>query len=178
MKVSEVYTMPPSCERSEIELKTYALLDRLGIAYEWVEHTPAATMEDCEDIGKVLGVEICKNLFLCNRQKTEFYLLSMPARKPFVTKELSHQIGTSRLSFAPGEIMEELIGCSPGSASVLGLAYDTEHRVRYLMDRKIYESDLFGCHACKNESSMKLKTDDIKRIFLPYTKHDITVVEL
>ena len=122
MQVSEIYTSAPSADHTEIELKTYALLDQLGIPYERVEHAPANTMEDCEDIDRALGTKICKNLFLCNRQKTVFYLLSMPGDKPFQTKELSKQIGSARLSFAPGEMMEEFLRCPPGSASILGFA--------------------------------------------------------
>lgn len=178
MQVSEIYTTAPVSGRSQVELETYALLDRLGIPYVRVEHGPANTMEDCEDIDRALGTKICKNLFLCNRQKTDFYLLSMPGEKSFQTKELSRQLGTARLSFAPGELMEELLRCPPGSASVLGLAYDTEHRVRYLMDREIYESETLGCHPCKNEGSMRLRTSDVKDIFLPYTGHEVTVVDL
>ena len=178
MQVSEVYTTAPTSDRTEVEMETYALLDRLGIPYERVEHGPANTMEDCEDIDRALGTKICKNLFLCNRQKTVFYLLSMPGEKPFQTKELSHQIGSARLSFAPGEKMEELLHCPPGSASVLGLAYDTEHQVRYLMDREVYESETLGCHPCINLGSMRLKTSDLKNIFLPYTGHEVTVVDL
>ena len=178
MQVSEIYTTAPVSGCSEIEMKTYALLDQLGIPYERVEHAPANTMEDCQDIDQALNTKICKNLFLCNRQKTEFYLLSMPGEKPFQTKELSRQIGSARLSFAPGEMMEELLCCPPGSASILGFAYDTEHRVHCLMDREIYESEHFGCHPCLNVGSMKLKTEDVKNIFLPHTGHEITVVDL
>lgn len=178
MQVSEVYTTAPGPDRPEIERETYALLDRLGIPYVRVEHGPANTMEDCIDIDRALNTRICKNLFLCNRQKTAFYLLSMPGDKPFQTKELSRQLGCSRLSFAPGELMEELLHCPPGSASVLGLAHDTEHQVRYLMDRDIYESETLGCHPCLNLGSMRLNTGDIKTVFLPFTGHEVTVVDL
>ena len=129
-------------------------------------------------ISDALGIRICKNLVLCNRQKTDFYLLTMPEDKPFVTKELSHQIGSSRLSFAPAEEMERLIGCTPGSASVLGLMNDTEHKVRLLMDREVYEAEWFGCHPCKNDGSLRMKTSDLLNFFLPYTGHEVTVVEL
>lgn len=178
MQVSEVFTTAPISGRMDIELETYALLDRLGIPYARVEHGPANTMEDCVDIDRALNTKICKNLFLCNRQKTDFYLLSMPGDKPFQTKELSRQLGCSRLSFAPGEMMEELLHCPPGSASILGLAHDTEHRVRCLMDREIYESETLGCHPCINLGSMRLNTADIRNIFLPHTGHEVTVVDL
>lgn len=124
MTVSETYTTAPT-QGPEKVLESFALLNQLHIPYSRVEHEPAETMEACAAISDALGIRICKNLFLCNRQKTDFYLLTMAEDKPFHTKDLSAQIGSSRLSFAPPELMEELIHCTPGSASVLGLAYDT-----------------------------------------------------
>ena len=123
MTVSEIYTTAPT-QGPEKVLESFALLNQLHIPYSRVEHEPAETMEACAAISDALGIRICKNLFLCNRQKTDFYLLPMPEDKPFHTKDLSAQIGSSRLSFAPPELMEELIHCTPGSASVLGLASD------------------------------------------------------
>ena len=155
-----------------------ALLDQLRIPYHRVEHDPADTMEACAAISDALGIRICKNLFLCNRQKTEFSLLTMPEDKPFHTKDLSHQIGSARLSFASPEAMEELLGCTPGSASVLGLMNDTGHRVRLLMDREVYEAEWFGCHPCKNDGSLRIKTADLLNVFLPHTGHEVTVVDL
>ena len=178
MNISEIYTTAPAQASCEAAAKAFALLDELGIPYARVEHDTADTMEDCAVISDVLGIRICKNLVLCNRQKTDFYLLTMPEDKPFLTKNLSHQIGSSRLSFAPGELMEELIGCTPGSASVLGLMNDTEHRVRLLMDKETYEAEWFGCHPCKNDGSLRIKTADLLHKFLPHTGHEVTVVEL
>lgn len=178
MTISEVYTTAPAQASCESAARAFALLDELGIPYTRVEHESADTMEDCAAISDVLGSRICKNLVLCNRQKTDFYLLAMPEDKPFLTKDLSHQIGSSRLSFAPGELMEELIGCTPGSASVLGLMNDPEHRVRLLMDKDTYEAEWFGCHPCKNDGSLRIKTSDLLHKFLPHTGHEVTVVEL
>ena len=178
MTISEIYTTAPAQASCEAAARAFALLDELGISYTRVEHECADTMEDCAAISDVLGIRICKNLVLCNRQKTDFYLLTMPEDKPFLTKDLSHQIGSSRLSFAPGDMMEELIGCTPGSASVLGLMNDTAHRVRLIMDRETYEAEWFGCHPCKNDGSLRIKTSDLLRLFLPHTGHDVTVVEL
>ena len=178
MEISQIFFSAPAGGRCEAEMAAFALLDELNIPYQRVEHDPADTMEDCAAISDVLGTRICKNLFLCNRQKTDFYLLAMPEDKPFHTKDLSHQIGSSRLSFASPEAMVELLGCTPGSASVLGLMNDTEHRVRLLMDRETYESEFFGCHPCKNDGSLRIKTADLLRIFFPHTGHEVTVVEL
>lgn len=164
--------------RLEKELRCYDLLDRLGVPYERVDHAPAMTMEVCQEIDRVLNAVICKNLFLCNRQKTAFYLLTMPGGKPFHTKVLSAQLGTTRLSFAPPELMESMLRCTPGSASVLGLAYDTERRVRLVMDRAVHDAAWFGCHPCKNDASLRLRTEDLLHVFLPHTGHDVTVVDL
>ena len=178
MQISQCYTQAPTGGHCEEELAVFALLDQLKIPYTRVEHDCADTMEDCAAISAVLHTHICKNLFLCNRQKTTFYLLAMPADKPFHTKDLSAQIGSSRLSFAPPETMVSLLGCTPGSASVLGLMNDKGHQIRLLMDKETLEAETIGCHPCKNDGSLRMQTADLLHVFLPYTGHDVTVVEL
>ena len=177
MTVSEIYTTAPT-QGPEKVLESFALLNQLHIPYSRVEHEPAETMEACAAISDALGIRICKNLFLCNRQKTDFYLLTMPEDKPFHTKNLSAQIGSSRLSFAPPELMEELIHCTPGSATILGLANDTEHQVRLLMERNIFEAEFLSCHPCICTSTLKLKTSDVLTRLLPHTGHKPIVVDL
>ena len=170
---------PADCSgRLEKEIRTYDLLDELQIPYWRVDHDVTATIEACHGVDAILDIDICKNLFLCNRQKTAFYLLTMPGGKPFQTKVLSAQLGTTRLSFAPPELMESMLRCTPGSASVLGLAYDTERRVRLVMDRAVHDAAWFGCHPCKNDASLRLRTEDLLHVFLPHTGHDVTVVDL
>ena len=169
---------PTDSERSAREVAVYDLLDRLGITYERLDHSTAATIADCEEVEALRGVEICKNLFLCNRQKTCFYLLVMPGRKAFHTKELSSQIGSARLSFAGPLEMEELLGVTPGSVSILALMNDLQHRVQLLVDREIQQEPWFGCHPCLNTSSLKIRTEDIFQIFLPHTGHQPIFVTL
>ena len=147
--------------RLDKECRVYDLLDGLGVAYSRVDHAPAMTMEVCEEIDRVLGAMICKNLFLCNRQQTEFYLLLMPGNKPFKTKDLSAQIGSARLSFATAEHMEALLDITPGSVSVLGLMNDKEKRVHLLIDKDVLAEECFGCHPCINTSSLRFKTAEI-----------------
>ena len=155
--------------RSDREIRAYALLDRLGVSFDRTDHPdrPATTMEVCADVDAVLGIRICKNLFLCNRQRTAFYLLIMPGDKPFKTKELSGQLGVSRLSFADEEHMEELLDLRPGSVSVLGLMNDTGHRVQLIVDEDVLREELFGCHPCENTSSIRFATRDLTEKLLP-----------
>ncbi len=155
-----------------------ALLNKLNIPYQMVEHTPAQTMELCREADRMLGTKLCKNLLLCNRQRTAHYLLMMPDDKPFHTKDLSRQIGASRLSFAPGEDMVAFLNIQPGSLSVLGLAEDRENRVQLLIDRELFSEEYIGCHPCDNRASLKLKLQDITEIFLPAAGHTYTVVDL
>ena len=160
------------------EIRVYDLLDSLRIPYQRIDHEPAMTMEICAEIDKVLDATICKNLFLCNRQKTDFYLLMMPGDKPFKTKDLSAQIGSSRLSFASPEDMEKYLDITPGAVSVMGLMNDREGAVRLLIDRDVLGGNLVGCHPCVNTSSIRIPTEDLIKIFLPAVKHGYTVVEL
>ncbi len=159
-------------------MQVFSTLEQLQIPYTRVEHDSADTMEDCIEVGAALGAPLCKNLFLCNRQKTDFYLLAMPGDKPFKTKDLSAQIGSARLSFADAEAMMALLGTAPGSASLMGLLYDREHRVQLLMDREVYQAEWFCCHPCRNTGSLKIRTEDLLYRFLPYTGHEVRVVDL
>lgn len=160
------------------EVRTYELLEKLDIEYEHLDHVPADNMEVCDDIGKKLGVDICKNLFLCNRQKTAYYLLMMPGKKRFKTKELSSQINSARLSFADAKDMLKFLDITPGSVSVLGLMNDKDHRVQLLIDEDILKDEYVGCHPCMNTSSLKIRMDDIIQVFLPAVEHDYKVVKL
>ena len=172
MSVSPLLHGNPHDEsRIPVERETYALLDSLGIEYDRVDHEPLFTIEACAAADKALGITICKNLFLQNRQGTAFYLLLMPGGKPFKTKELSAQIGSSRLSFSDEEHMHALLGVTPGSVTVLGLTYDREKQVQLLIDRDLLSAEWFGCHPCINTSSLRIRTEDILEKFLPAVQH-------
>jgi Ala-tRNA(Pro) deacylase len=160
------------------EVRTYDFLDSLGISYQRTDHERADNMEACNEIDDVLGVIICKNLFLCNRQKTNFFLLMMPGDKKFKTKELSKQINSARLSFAGAEDMLKYLDIEPGAVSVMGLMNDKEHEVQLLIDRDILTEEHIGCHPCVCTSSMKIRTKDIIERFLPAIGHTYQTVVL
>ena len=175
-----LYTGKPENTASRLpkERRTYELLDSLQIPYARVDHEVTATIESCEEVERILGIHICKNLFLCNAQKTKFYLLMMPGRKKFKTKNLSKQINSARLSFADDAHMEEFLDITPGSVSILGLANDTENHVQLLIDADVLKDEFLGCHPCINTSSLKIKTADILEKFLPAVHHDYILVDL
>ena len=176
----EVFTGKPTdpTARLDKEMHVYDLLDRLEIDYKRVDHPAAMTMDDCTGADEALGVLMCKNLFLCNRQKTAFYLLLMPGDKPFHTKELSGQLGVARLSFADAEAMEKYLDITPGAVSVMGLMNDRENHVCLLIDRDLLTAADFGCHPCVNTSSLRLATADLLTKFLPAVHHNYTPVTL
>lgn len=179
MRIDPVlYTGRPADRRSETEERCYELLDALGVNYGRVDHEQADTIAACEEVEGVLGCKICKNLFLTNRQQTDFYLLIMPGEKPFKTRLLSRQIGSARLSFAGAEDMERLLGVTPGSVSVLGLMHDREGRVRLLMDRELLDEAFFGCHPCRNTASLRFPTRELLDRVLPALGHAPTFVDL
>ncbi len=164
--------------REEKEIRVYDLLDELGIYYDQVDHPRADNMEACRAVDEVLNAVICKNLFLCNRQQTNFYLLMIPDGKVFKTKELSKQIGSARLSFAPPEKMTEYLNIEPGAVSVMGLMNDTENHVRLLVDEDVLAGEWVGCHPCVNTASIQLHTEDLFTRFLERVHHDYTPVHL
>ncbi len=174
----ELFTGRPADGRIDKEMRVYDMLDKLGIELWRMDHEPAMTMEICAGIESSLGAAICKNLLLCNRQQTDFYLLMLPGDKPFKTSVLSKQIGSSRLSFATGEHMEQFLDITPGSLSVLGLMNDHENRVRLLIDKELTEDTYIGCHPCINTSTLRLKTADLIDKIIPATGHGITYVTL
>ena len=170
---------PESTEgRLSREVRTYDFLDKLGISYKRTDHAPADNMEACNEIDKVLEVIICKNLFLCNRQKTKYYLLMMPGDKKFKTKELSSQINSARLSFADADDMLKFLDIEPGAVSIMGLMNDKEHAVQLLIDEDVKKSEYIGCHPCVCTSSLKIKTEDIFNKFLPEVGHEPMIVHL
>lgn len=173
-----IYTTRPTDERLEKENRVYDLLEELNIPFIRIDHDAMNTIDECQDVDKFLGVEICKNLFLCNSQKTKFYLLMMPGHKKFVTRDFCKQINSSRLSFAPPEYMETYLDLTPGSASILGLMNDHEHHVQLVMDQEVVDQPLIGSHPCINTSSLTLSTNDVLNKFLPYTNHDVLYVNL
>ena len=165
-------------QRLPKEQRVYALLDSLNIEYTRVDHAPAMTMEACIAVDEALGTTMCKNLLLCNRQCTDFYLLLMPGDKPFKTSVLSKQIGSSRLSFADGSYMEQYLDITPGSLSVLGLMNDHDHRVRLLIDTEVLSGEFIGVHPCINTSSLGIRTADLMEKLIPAMGHAPTMVSL
>ena len=176
----ELYNGRPETTEGRLprEVRTYDYLDNLGIEYVRTDHERADNMEACNKIDAVLGVIICKNLFLCNRQKTAFYLLMMPGDKKFKTKELSAQINSARLSFAEPEDMLKYLDIEPGAVSIMGLMNDKDKQVKLLIDEDVLEGEFIGCHPCVCTSSLKIRTKDITEKFLPATGHEFVTVHL
>lgn len=167
-----------SSGRLEKEMRAYDLFDSLGIEYQRVDHEALETMDACEGVDKAFGVAMCKNLFLCNAQRTKFYLLLMPGYKKFLTKDLSKQIGSARLSFGSAGDMERLMEIAPGSVTVMGLMNDKDHQVQLIIDEELLKEPYMACHPCINTSSIKLRTDDVLKKLLPAIEHEPIFVRL
>lgn len=174
----ELHHGAPAEKRADNEQAVYDFLDSCGIPFTRVDHPAVHTMEDCLAADKVLGIEMCKNLFLCNAQKTKFYLLLLPGDKPFKTKVFSKLIGSSRLSFAGADKMEELLHIAPGAVSPMGLLFESANDVALYMDEDVKRLPLLGCHPCVNTSSIALSMDDFLQKFLPAAGHKIDFVTL
>ena len=178
IKDTTIYSSAPIESRSEVEDKTYTFLREYNIPFSRVDHDEANTIADCREIEKVLGAEICKNLFLKNSAKTQYYLLLMDGNAKFDSKVIARQIDSTRLSFADADDMVSMLGIHPGSVSVMGLINDTSDSVSLLIDSSLTEKEYFCCHPCKNTSTLKFLTNDILNRFIPATKHNYTVVNL
>ena len=170
---------PADCTgRLAKEVRVYDLLDSLGVTYQRIDHEPAMTMSACAEIDRVLDATICKNLLLCNRQCTSFYLLMLPGEKSFKTSTFSKTIGSSRLSFADPQYMEEFLDITPGSVSVMGLMNDKDRRVELIMDEDILKGEYIGFHPCINTSSLRLKTADLMEKIIPAMGHEPRIVAI
>lgn len=165
-------------ERSEVETAVYDFLDRTGVSYRTCCHPAAFTMEECEAVRRAVNAPVFKNLFLTNRQMTDFYLLMIPADKPFKTKFLSGQLGCARLSFASAEAMEELLHIHPGAVSPMGLIHDKGHKVRLIVDDDLRNCPVYACHPCVNTASVVLSLVDLLTKVIPATGHSHTFVTL
>jgi Ala-tRNA(Pro) deacylase len=179
MKINKnIFNSKPDNDRIQVELDSYDVLQKLDIPFTGIDHEEAMTMEDLQLVEKVLDVKVSKNLLLCNTQKTKFYMLIMPGDKKFLTKNLSQQINSARLSFADGAYMEQFLNITPGSLSIFGLMHDKDNNVQLVIDKDVLENEYFGCHPCINTSTLKIKTSDIMNVFLPLTNHEPIMVEL
>ena len=178
MNVSEVKTEAPKVFESELQQKIYETFAGLDIHFERVDNDPAITMEDCVLINERLDMKTVKTLFLCNRQQTNFYLFVTLDGKPFVTKDFSSALGISRVSFATEELLFSMLGTKIGATTVLSSIVDTENKVRIVFDKEVLENEWYGCTDGTTTSYMKLKTSDVLEKYLPFTKHEITVIEV
>lgn len=170
---------PENCEgRLEKEIRSYDFLDKIGVKYKRVDHEAAMSMVACREIDEEIGTTICKNLFLCNRQETSFYLLMMPAHKNFKTSIVSSQVGSSRLSFASPENMAKFLDLTPGSVSILGLMNDKDNKVKLLIDEDVLSGEFVGCHPCINTTSLRLRTEDLRSKVIPALRHTPQVIKL
>lgn len=178
MYISEIMTTAPEDERGALETRVYQELERLNIRYERVDNDTVETMEECVEISDKLGAEIRKTIVVCNRQKTEFYLVILPAGKRFDSKLFAAMMRTARVSFASPEDMEKVIGLTPGEASVMGVLNDAEGRVQVVIDKKVADDEWFACNPGSNNTHIKFRTSQLINNFLPAQKHKPEIIML
>lgn len=176
--VSEPYASAPAEYQNDLQREVYETLEKLSIPYYRVDTDEAITMEDCVAIAEKLNTPVVKTLLLCNRQQTDFYLFVTTSDKPFSTKNFSRAMEISRVSFASPEQLESMLGTKVGSASVLSLLHDPQHRVHLVMDRQALIEPWYGCSDTTTTGYMKLVTDELLHTFLPYVDHLPTIINI
>ena len=176
--VSNIMEEAPAIYKSPLQRMTYESLADLQIPFERVETDETITMEDCTQINQKLDMEMVKTLFLCNRQKTAFYLFVTTADKPFNSKNYSKELGIPRVSFAPAELMENILGVKIGAATVFGALMDKDGLVQIVFDQDILSEEWYGCSDGTNTGYMKIKTEHIIENFLTYTNHIPTIIQI
>ena len=152
------------------------MLEELQIPFQRVDTDEAITMEDCVAIDKKLNMNMVKTLFLCNRQQTDFYLFITVGNKPFRSKDFSNALGVARVSFAPIEQMESMLGTKIGAATVFSSLLDAVARI--ILTKEVFSAKWYGCSDGTTTGYMKVQTEDICKKFLPYTNHILSVIEV
>lgn len=176
--VSDITGKLPESYKSPLQEMAYESLEKLHISFERVDTDEAISMEDCIEINQKLDMKMVKTLFLCNRQKTELYLFVTTADKPFKSKDFSNSLGISRLSFAPEELMENILGVKIGAATIFGVLMDKDNLVQVVFDKDVLLEEWYGCSDGTTTGYMKVKTNQIVDNFLSYIKHIPTVIQI
>lgn len=176
--ISDIHMEAPEIFSTPLQEKVYHVLADLQIPYERVETDEAITMDDCVQINAKLDMKMVKTLFLCNRQQTAFYLFVTAGEKPFQSKDFSTALGIARVSFAPADLMEQMLGTKIGAATVFSALLETARDVRFILDKEVLSEEWYGCSDGTTTGYMKIKTEQIVRHFLPYTKHTFTIIEV
>ena len=176
--VSEIQNTAPEQFKTQLQEKVYKTLTELQIPYERVDTDEVITMDDCISINKKLNMKMVKTLFLCNRQQTKFYLFITCGDKPFHSKDFSNALGVSRVSFAPAELMETMLGTKIGAATVFSSLLDTQGKVQIVFDNDVLSEEYYGCSDGTTTGYMKIRTEDIRYKFLNFTKHTPAIIEV
>ncbi len=176
--VSEIQKSAPKFFKTDLQEKVYHTLEDLQIPFERVDTDEVITMDDCTRVNEKLNMKMVKTLFLCNRQQTEFYLFITCGDKPFRSKDFSNALAVSRVSFAPAELMETMLGTKIGAATVFSSLLDCDNKVKIIFDKDILTEEYYGCSDGTTTGYMKIRTEDIVRKFMDYAKHIPTVIEV
>ncbi|MBT2259785.1 YbaK/EbsC family protein (plasmid) [Priestia megaterium] len=176
--ISEVYTMAPKKYSTPLQESTYLALQQLNIPFQRVDTDEAITMDDCTLINNKLNMKMVKTLFLCNRQQTSFYLFITKGDKPFRSKDFSSALNIARVSFAPEELMKEMVGTKIGAATVFSALLDKNNNVQIVFDKDVMSEEWYGCSDGTTTGYMKVKTEQIINDFLPYTNHKVSIIEV
>lgn len=178
INVSEIQTEAPKQFKTELQKSVYETLSLLKIPFERVDTDEVITMEDCAEVNKKLCMNMVKTLFLSDRRQTEFYLFITPGAKPFSSKNFGTALKVSRVSFAPKEAMKKMLQTEIGAATVFSALLPTAKDVHIVFDKEVAESEFYGCSDGTTTGYMKIKTEQIIRNFLNFTKHDINIIEV
>ena len=178
MYISEVTALAPQEDRGELENRVYKELQKLQIPFERVDNDSVETMEECTEISEKLGAEIRKTIVLCNRKKTMFFLVVLPAEKHFDTKTFCEKVGCPRVSFASPESMEAKLGVLPGSATIMSVLNDPERSVQVIIDKEVADAEWFACNPGANTTHIRLATEKLLKVFLPHVFHKPMIAAL
>ena len=147
--------------RGQIEL--YELLGKLGIAFEYYEHPPLATIGDAMTHWKDYNSGRCKNIFFRNHKGNRHYLVILEHLRQLDIHDLEKRLRQGKISFASDQRLKKYLGVEPGSVSPFGLINDKEKHVHLFIDEKLKESDRLAFHPNVNTASLVISKIDFLR---------------
>jgi Ala-tRNA(Pro) deacylase len=163
-------TSDPAFDRDAL----LAWLAERGIPQTTTDHPAVFRVEDGHDMKVGIEGTHTKNLFLKDKQ-SQLWLVSAAQDTVIDLKRLPAVIGSDRLSFGNEGLMWETLGVRPGSVTALGLVNDVEDRVRFIIDRRLWEADQVNFHPLINTATTTLTQDALRAVMAALGRDPLVV---
>lgn len=157
--------------------KVLEALKKADIPFEFEEHKPVFTIEECKEEGLFGKCDICKNLFVCDDKGTVHYLVIAPGEKKVDLKLLADRLSEKKLRFASDKRLMKYLGVTPGSVSPFTVINDEYGDVIVVLDRDLQRLDRLGFHPNDNAATCIINYKDLQK-FLKGYQNEVRIITL